>query len=93
MHIFLLGSGHIVCGSTPSVAVFLFWAQLLVCPFKKIIWHPEDWQSVPGLGPKIYCVLLEVGGWVASWKGGGRCLSFFAVELWAPDKLQEVIGI
>lgn len=31
-------------------------------PFKKIIWPPEDWQSVPGLGLQIYCVLLEVGG-------------------------------
>lgn len=36
------------------------------------------------------------GGWgeeVASWKRGGRCLSPFAVELWAPEKLKEVIGI
>lgn len=31
-------------------------------------------------------------GGVASWKGGGRCLSFFAVELEAPDKLKEVMG-
>ena len=30
--------------------------------FKKIIWHPEDWQAVPGLGLRVYCVLREVWG-------------------------------
>lgn len=30
---------------------------------------------------------------VASWKGGGRCLSPFALDLWAPDKLKKIIEI
>lgn len=32
-------------------------------PFKQIIWHPEDRQTVSGLGLQIYWVLLSVGGW------------------------------
>lgn len=63
--------------------------------FKKCSRYPEDWQTVPGLVLRVYCVLLEV------WREGGSqsegrrevFLSPFAVELWAPDKIKEVIGI
>lgn len=53
-----------------------------------IIWYPCDWQTAPEPGLQLHCVLLGVGRLVF----GGSCLSHFGGELWAFDKLKQILG-